>query len=186
MATSEPAQPDKLLRRVALIGGECTGKTTLVAALAERYRTVHVPEFARDYLIPRGARYTLEQSATIARGQIAREDAIAPKANRVLFCDTEAMATLIWSEYYFGQSHQAVRDLVQTRRYDLYLLTSPDFPWLHDGLRRSPASREWFDQRFQQELESRNLPYVRVSGSLAQRIETAANAIEPLLNVPPP
>ena len=167
--------------RIALIGGECTGKSSLAEALAKQYHTICVPEFARDYLIPRNGQYTLGQSILIAQGQVDREDDMAAKANRILFCDTDALATMIWSEYYFGQSYPAVRELAHSRHYDLYLLTSPDFPWVDDGLRRSPDSREWFDQRFQQELESRHLPYVRVTGPLPHRMQTAQQAIEPLL-----
>ena len=35
--------------RLVVTGSECTGKTTLAARLAERYRTAWVPEFARAY-----------------------------------------------------------------------------------------------------------------------------------------
>jgi len=36
--------------KIAIFGPESTGKTTLATQLAEYYKTVWVPEFARDYL----------------------------------------------------------------------------------------------------------------------------------------
>ena len=37
------------MKRVAIVGAESTGKTTLATALAEHYRTAWVPEFGRLY-----------------------------------------------------------------------------------------------------------------------------------------
>ena len=42
-------------RRVALLGSESTGKTTLARRLAERFATVWVPEYARSYAVAKGA-----------------------------------------------------------------------------------------------------------------------------------
>ena len=36
--------------RIVLYGPESTGKTTLARSLAEHYKTLWVPEFARNYL----------------------------------------------------------------------------------------------------------------------------------------
>src|SRR5262249_7924930 len=57
------------IKRVAIVGAESTGKTTLAAALADHYRTVWVPEFARGYLEARGGVCRLEDIAPIAEGQ---------------------------------------------------------------------------------------------------------------------
>ena len=45
----EPVRPYSA-KRVVVYGPESTGKTTLAARLAEHYRTVWVPEYARSYL----------------------------------------------------------------------------------------------------------------------------------------
>ena len=45
-----PVRP-YFVRRVAMVGAESTGKTTLAQALAAHFRTVRVPEFAREYLM---------------------------------------------------------------------------------------------------------------------------------------
>ena len=43
-----PVQPAEAPRRVALLGGESSGKTTLAIALAQALGTVWVPEYGRQ------------------------------------------------------------------------------------------------------------------------------------------
>ena len=40
--------------RVAILGAESSGKSTLAAALAERYGTVWVPEYLREFVETQG------------------------------------------------------------------------------------------------------------------------------------
>ena len=40
--------------RVALLGGESSGKTTLAAALAMHYRTLWVAEYLREFTVDQG------------------------------------------------------------------------------------------------------------------------------------
>lgn len=60
--------------RVVVTGSECTGKTTLAAALAAAYDTVWVPEFARRFVRDKGAPPTFDDVEPIARGQMRLED----------------------------------------------------------------------------------------------------------------
>jgi len=168
-------------KRICIVGGESTGKSTLAERLAEHYGTVYVPEFARPWLTPRGGKYTIAEAIIIARGQVEAEDRLAPQANRVLFCDTDPLTTTIWSELFFGDVDPAVRELADARRYDLYIVTAPDLPWEHDGLRHSPDSREWFDRRLMELLRARPEPHVRVHGPIAERLATATRAVDALL-----
>lgn len=173
------------VKRVCLIGAESTGKTTLAAALAAHFDTVWVPEFARDYLQNHGGVCTWEDMVTIARGQAGAEETLAEQANRVLFCDTELLTTSLWSERYFCSCPEQVRNMGLQHRYDLYLLCSPDMPWMADGLRDSPHQRQWFHERFLQEMKQRRLPYVIVSGSAEQRMAEAVAAARRVLSQAP-
>ena len=92
-------------RRVCLTGAESTGTTTTAERLAALYDTVWVPEYGRDYSVPKDARgeaWTTGEFVHIARRQQELEDEAARRANRILFCDTDALATAIWHEQYLG------------------------------------------------------------------------------------
>ena len=175
-----PVRP-YFVRRVAIVGAECTGKTTLARALAETFQTVWVPEYAREYLFDRGQACTPADLQVIAQRQAALDDDLARQANRVLICDTNLLTTQLWHEHYFGECPADIRRLARQRTADLTLFCSADVPWVADGLRDAPASREWFQQRFQQELTAQGQPYVILSGSFEQRRATAIQHVVQVL-----
>ena len=68
------------MTRVAIVGAESTGKTTLAIALAEHYQTTWVPEFGRLYTEarrPRGELWSSDEFTFIAVEQARMEDALA-------------------------------------------------------------------------------------------------------------
>ena len=54
------------LKKIVVIGPESTGKSTLCKQLAEYYKTIWCPEFAREYLIKYGKDYNYNDLLTIA------------------------------------------------------------------------------------------------------------------------
>jgi nicotinamide riboside kinase len=62
------------LKKFVIIGPESTGKSTLCLQLAEHYKTVWCPEFAREYLEKKGMDYTYDDLLTIAKRQIELEE----------------------------------------------------------------------------------------------------------------
>src|SRR5262249_52380975 len=110
------------VKRVCVFGPESTGKTTLARQLAEHFRTAWVPEYARTLLEARDGELTASDLPLIARGQVASEDALARNARKVLICDTDPLATLVWSETLYGACDGSVREQAEGRTHDLYLL----------------------------------------------------------------
>lgn len=169
------------LVRISVVGGESTGKSTLVSALAKHYDTAYVPEFARDYLTVHGSAYTPEQAPILARGQMQREDEYAQLADRVLFCDTDALTTMLWSEFYFGKAVPQIFELADRHRHDLYVLCANELVWESDGLRRSAGSGAWFDQRLRKAMDASGREYIFVQGDVPTRVGQATRAIDALL-----
>src|SRR5690606_19510435 len=129
------------IKKIAVVGPESTGKSTISAQLARHYDTVWVPEFAREYCAALTEPCTWDDEINMFRGQLALEEKLLPLANRVLICDTTFITVKIWSDHMFGKSPQEVIDELPKRPYDLYLLMDIDLPWEEDPLRNFPDLR---------------------------------------------
>lgn len=172
------------VRRVCIFGPESTGKTTLAKRLSEVFSTVMVPEFARTHLEAQDGNISPEDIPLIAKGQIAAEEALARHANRVLICDTDLLATELWSEALFQDCPDWIRREAERNDYDLYLLTDVDVPWVPDSVRYLPGMRQEFFERCQQALKDKGRRFVKLSGTYEERFQTARGAIEELLRIP--
>lgn len=173
-------------KRICIVGAESTGTTTLSQALAQHFQTNWVPEYGRAYTINQKTRLDRDgwQDADfmkIAREQNRSEDAAAAESNKLLFCDTDSFATSIWYERYLKLRSAKVEALAANRRYDLYLLTDVNIPFIQDGYRDGKDIRSQMHQRFQEKLLFWNKPYVVVSGSQSQRLAQASTLIDSLL-----
>lgn len=163
--------------RIAIVGPESTGKSTLSAQLADRFNTLWVPEVARQYVADLERPYTADDILLISKQQMALEDAMAEKAREVLFCDTNLLVTKIWMLHAYQFCHPWILEQMQSRTYDLCLLTDIDLPWEPDPLREHPHLRQYLFDWYQKELEAMAVPYQLVSGTAEQRLELAVRII---------
>lgn len=167
--------------KIAIVGPESTGKSTMSAYLAGHYQTVWVPEFARDYCEKLTEPCTWQDEVNMFYGQLALEEEYLPKANKLLICDTTFITVKIWSDYTFGRSPQEVLDELPRHPYDLYLLLNIDLPWEEDPLRDFPHMREHFMEVWHTELKALDANYVMVSGSAQSRYDDAVKAVDTFL-----
>lgn len=174
------------LVKIVLFGPESTGKTTLSIQLAKHYNTVWVEEFARPYLqkIWNQERRTCETKdiLPIAYGQMALENRLAKRADKVLICDTDLLETKVYSqEYYGGFVDPKLEKGANESSYDLYLLTYIDTPWEADDLRDRPGLRLEMFNAFQKALEDHNRPYILLKGDKESRFSEATKAIDKII-----
>ena len=168
--------------RIAVTGPESTGKSTLSSQLAEYYQTVSTVEYARPYLDAIDRPYNQKDLLEIAKGQVAEEEVKQSVANRLLFCDTEMIVMKIWSTYKYGTVDPYIISELDKRRYDIYLLTDIDIPWMPDKLREHPTKRAYFFDLFETELKSINANYHVVKGNQKERLEKAIKVIDAYIN----
>ena len=172
------------VRRIAVLGAESSGKSTLCQALAQRYATVWVPEYLREFVDTQGRVPFEEDQFGIAATQRAREDAAALQATDFLFCDTTPLMTALYSRVYWGRVDAPLDALARQHDYALTLVTAPDTPWIPDGLmRESEAVRERVFAMVEEELDARGIRFVLVEGDLPHRlrqVEAALRVLAPL------
>lgn len=179
-----PSARAHFAKRVVVLGAESTGTTTLAQALAEKYRTGWVPEYGREYSAEKMKRgisvWRSDEFVHIAREQLRREDEAARSANRILICDTDAFATMLWHERYMGVHSDAVEAIANERCHDLYIVTGDEIPFVQDGLRDGEHIRHVMHQRFIEELTRTHRSFLVVRGSHEQRLLDASRAIDGL------
>jgi NadR type nicotinamide-nucleotide adenylyltransferase len=168
--------------RVAVIGPESTGKSLLCEGLAAHYKTVWVPEFAREYLSKTKGTYALQDIVTIYKEQYSHESELTLHANKLIFTDTEAIIAKVWCEHVYGFCPDEITQLIQQKPYDFYLLTSPDLPWEPDPLRENPGKGEFFFKWYKNILNELKLPYGTVSGIGERRLKNAIHIMEQALD----
>lgn len=172
---------DKIIK-IAVVGPESTGKSTMSKHLADVLDTVCVPEYARYYCRNLNRQYTLQDEVNMFYGQIALEEALIPLAkHKVLICDTTIMTIKIWSDHLFDGTPQEVLDEIAQRHYDLYLLMDIDLPWEDDPLRDFPEEREHFMGVWKKELDNLQARYAIVSGLGDERLKNGVDAVNELL-----
>jgi HTH-type transcriptional repressor of NAD biosynthesis genes len=188
-----PATRAGLCARVVVVGAESTGTTTVSRALAAHYRTEWVAEEGRRHTEDKLAAATALAGGTppplddlvwtvgdfedVARAQADAEDRAARRGGPILVCDNDAWAASVWCERYLG-----VRRVLSDRRPALYLLTDhAGVPFEQDGWRDGEHRREWMTGRFAELLDARGVPWVKLSGTRADRLRTAVTACEDLL-----
>jgi NadR type nicotinamide-nucleotide adenylyltransferase len=162
-----------MIKKIAIIGPESTGKSTLAAQLAEALQTVWVPEYARDYLNQLDRPYNESDLLTIAKNQVALEDELLLQANQYLIVDTTLTIIRVWSEHKYGRCDPWILAEEAARYYEYYLLCDIDLPWQDDPQREHPHLRQHFFGVYKDYLESKWATYCIVSGDGEERLRIA-------------
>lgn len=170
-----------LSRLVALLGAECTGKSTLAPALARQLGAGLVTEYLREWCTSHGRTPQQHEQAHIAAEQAARIEAAA-REHELVICDTTPLITALCSQHYFNDDSLLADALAFQRRCDLTLLCAPDLPWQADGfLRDGPEVRARFDARLRAALVADSLPWIDIHGERqAERLALALQAVAAL------
>ena len=169
-----------MIKRIAIVGPESTGKSSLCQSLSSHFKDIWVPEFARLYLSNLEREYNYEDLLTIAKGQIESENILANAARNFLFCDTTLLTIKIWSEFKYGKSDCWILEEMEQRKYHHHLLCNIDMEWTEDPLRENPNDREELLEIHKKELDYYGYEYTIISGSGDKRINNAIEVINKL------
>lgn len=166
--------------RIALLGGESSGKSTLAHQLlqalqAQGIPAVLVPEHLRAWCESAGRAPHAHEQAAIAAEQARLIDEARAE---VVIADTTAMVVAAYSELYFNDPSLWTDAIAAQRRVHLSLLMGLDLPWQSDGFfRDSPAVREATDALLRRELQAAGIGFQTLYGTAPQRLHAALGIV---------
>ncbi|WP_294611822.1 multifunctional transcriptional regulator/nicotinamide-nucleotide adenylyltransferase/ribosylnicotinamide kinase NadR [uncultured Gilliamella sp.] len=177
------------VRTVAILGGESSGKSTLVNKLANVFNTTSAWEYGRDYVFSHlGGDERALQFADydkIALGHAQYIDFAIKHANKVSFIDTDFVTTQAFCKKYEGKEHPFLQAMINNYRFDLVILLGNNTPWVADGLRHlgSPKQRKDFQQLLISILEKNNINYIKIdSPDYEERYLCCIDLVNQLIN----
>jgi HTH-type transcriptional regulator, transcriptional repressor of NAD biosynthesis genes len=173
-----PIQP-YFVKKICFYGPESTGKSTMAIKMAEHYQTDYVPEAARHLLQSND----FGEKEIIAIGQL-QDQWLQEKlktANKLLFCDTDAITTSIYSQIYLNTLPPVIGELEKKTVYDHYFLLDIDTPWVADPLRDQGHRRKEMMEIFERELIKRNIAYTVISGNYPEREQKVIHWVDQMV-----
>lgn len=168
--------------RIALLGGECTGKSTLARALGARLPARVVEERLRSFCSEMGRTPRAHEQRSLLREQIRLEELALESARREglrwVVCDSTPLATAIYSANYFGDESLMAQALAHQRGYLMTLVPALDLPWVADGIQRDGLQvRESFHRAVLEVLRANALAHAQIAGGGEARTRAALAAL---------
>ena len=179
-----PSVRKHYVKKVAIVGTESCGKSTLAKKLAKFYNTNQVHEVGRDYCTKYSNQLTEGMFDEIAMEHFLLQQRKAEESNKVLFVDSDAVITQYYLDMYFGgQKSSLIEEVIKKQNYDLVLYLEPDVKWVEDGLRFAGGEkqREQNNQRLKEMYLERGIDVVSISGNYSERFSKARSLVGSLL-----
>jgi HTH-type transcriptional regulator, transcriptional repressor of NAD biosynthesis genes len=154
---------DYFVKKIAIVGTESTGKTTMCKKLAEKYNTVWVPEVGRE-LIPDSSKCSIEDLKLVASEHAKSIIRHTRLANKLLFIDTDLSITKSYSEFLFGEVPKVEPWVEKANDIDFYIYLSSDAPYFDDGTRMEKKRRDELDKSHHKLLDKKFIHEFRWDG----------------------
>jgi len=177
------------VKKVLLMGGESTGKSTLTINLANRFNTNYIDEAGRE-LSERSGTDTLmisEDFTEILLQHKLNEMKAIECSNKVLFIDTDTLITQFFMNFLNDpeiEKNKALSDAIDAlNTYDLILFLEPDVAFVQDGDRSEVIKndRVKYSNQIKDLITSHGKQFVVINGSYQERYEKSIKEVEKLL-----
>ena len=172
--------------RIALLGAESTGKTSLSIAMTDALRDLGqaattVPETLREWCLAHARTPDAREQIQIAKAQA---DAIFAIGTGWVIADTTSLMTAVYSDYFFQDQSLYEKTLAQQSQFDLTLVMGLDVAWVPDGFQRDGEHvRAPVDTLIRHAMDSARLPFKVIYGQGEARLKAALFAIQETLKV---
>lgn len=176
------------VKKVLLIGGESTGKSTLTQNLALTYNTNHVEEIGRNICDYAGGKEELmieEDFHEILLRHKMAELETRKYSNKLLFIDTDALITKFFARFLLNDQNQIERmdrladAITAINEYDLILFLEPTVEFVQDGTRneRLLKDRKGYSEQIKRLFDLAGMKYHCLDGNYLERYQKARKII---------
>lgn len=168
---------------ISIVGGECTGKSSLAAALGIRLPAIVVPEFLREWVDQNDGRVPgrEEQSSVMAVHRESEAVALAQADQHGppwVVSDSGPLMTAVYSIQYYDDASLLPRALEWTAHSRQIVWCQADFPWQRDAQRESSHARATSQQILAAIFaEHPALPVLSVEGTCDERVGAVLDAL---------
>lgn len=181
-------------KKVLIVGGESTGKSTLAENLALAYNTNFVTEIGRETCQYAGGEELMILEDLI-ENLIRQKDEVrkaAKNSNRVLFVDTDALTTGFYCDLLLSDTEEKaqMRKLADsihwTNDWDLVLFLEPDdVAFVQDGTRNEEirAERKKYSEMLKAMFDRNGVNYFSLTGDYLARFDKAKELISKELKI---
>lgn len=180
---------DYYAKKVLVVGGESTGKSTLVQNLALAYNTNYVREVGRYTCEYAGGEEFMRAEdlyENFLRQKVEIMDG-AKESNRILFVDTDATTTLFYSYFLLDENMKELDSCIKLAdainsisQWDLVLFLEPDVAFVQDGTRNEKieSDRERYSKMIKDLLDKFGIDYHCLGGDYLNRFDKAKKLIK--------
>ncbi len=182
------------VKKVLLIGGESTGKSTLAQNLALVYNTNFLQEIGREVCEYAGGIEEMmveEDFHQILLKHKLQEMEAVRNSNRLLFVDTDALITKFFSHFLFAdpgilrRNDDLANAIAAINHFDLILFLEPTVAFVQDGTRneRLLEDRMGYSQQIKKIFDEFGYKYYCIDGDYEQRFLSAREIIRKELKI---
>jgi HTH-type transcriptional repressor of NAD biosynthesis genes len=170
-------------KKVAIVGTESCGKTTLAKKLAKFYNTEYVHEVGRDYCEKYSNLLTKDMFNQIAMKHFLLQIEKAETSNKILLIDSDAVITQYYLNMYFpGEKSLLIEEIIKLQNYDLVIFLEPDVKWVPDEFRFAGEDKKRGDNNteLKKMFSDRGIKFASINGDYAERFSKTKKLIDDL------
>lgn len=180
-------------KKILIVGGESTGKSTLVENLAIAYNTNFVKEVGRDTCELAGGedmmdKYDLYEN--FLRQKTLEIDALK-NCNRLLFIDTDALTTKFYANFLLKDEEEIKKcdnladAITNINEFDLILFLEPTVKFVQDGTRNEKILKDRikYSNQIKKLFDDNNIEYISIDGDYLERFNKSKKLIKDRFNI---
>lgn len=172
--------------KILFVGGESTGKSTIVKNLALAYNTNYLEEVGRDICDYAGAEDLMIASDfhEILLKHKTKEMELIKQSNKLFFVDTDALTTKFFAQFLLKNEKENTEKLAdaitQINTFDLIFFLEPTVAFVQDGTRNTKieSDREKYSNQLKALFDKAGLEYICLSGDYLERYEKVKKIIK--------